>query len=297
MKTQDIDEKQLKNFVTAQDLALKAAHATQEKLEVGMNEKDAVALMHDFLKKAGVSQFFHLPFAWFGDRTRFKNFSTPLPFLRKRTWGDLSITKTLTGKLPHLGNEFMPSNKKLEMNMPVILDVAPTVEGAAADIGYSCYFGNNQTFENARQELKNLRQQMPQMIMDNANLKDFYLQVDNWIDAHGFDNCHKIYPLGVLGHKVGMLPLLNFPKVNIRGFHPQAFFFLLKEDFMSLLRPGSKGPYMAADVDFPFSNGLWAIEPHIGIGDMGLKFEEIMVYQDGQAFWLSDHFGSLKSID
>jgi hypothetical protein len=41
--------------------------------------------------------------------------------------------------------------------------------------------------------------------------------------------------------------------------------------------------------------GLWAIEPHIGGGNFGMKFEEILVVEGGQASWLSnDSIWSLK---
>ena len=61
--------------------------------------------------------WFHLPFAWFGDRTAFVNFRIPL--------------------------QFFPTDRRLEPGMPFILDMAPVYKGFTADIGYSGSLGLN----------------------------------------------------------------------------------------------------------------------------------------------------------
>jgi hypothetical protein len=39
----------------------------------------------------------------------------------------------------------------------------------------------------------------------------------------------------------------------------------------------------------PATPGLWAVEPHIGLRDVGVKFEEILVVAScGDAYWLDD---------
>jgi hypothetical protein len=39
----------------------------------------------------------------------------------------------------------------------------------------------------------------------------------------------------------------------------------------------------------PPTPGLWAVEPHLGCGDVGVKFEELLViHGDGTAAWLDD---------
>ena len=40
--------------------------------------------------------------------------------------------------------------------------------------------------------------------------------------------------------------------------------------------------------------GLWAIEPHIGWAGGGAKFEEILVVEQGRAYWLSDDVPHLQ---
>ena len=34
--------------------------------------------------------------------------------------------------------------------------------------------------------------------------------------------------------------------------------------------------------------GMWAIEPHLGFHGVGVKFEELLVVTDDDAYWLDD---------
>lgn len=74
-------------------------------------------MQREWLRERGVRDWFHLPFAWFGDRTAFAGFKVPL--------------------------QFFPTNRKLEPGMPFILDLAPVYKGFTADIGYSGCLGLN----------------------------------------------------------------------------------------------------------------------------------------------------------
>ena len=51
----------------------------------------------------------------------------------------------------------MPSTKKLEKGMPVILDVAPCIDGCAADIGFTTSLGENQEVKKAKKDLLKFR--------------------------------------------------------------------------------------------------------------------------------------------
>lgn len=46
-----------------------------------------------------------------------------------------------------------------------------------------------------------------------------------------------------------------------------------------------------ADTDYcaePATPGLWAVEPHFAYGGIGVKFEELLVVTDTDAYWLDD---------
>src|SRR5215467_1507430 len=103
---------ELDGFRRAQRLAYDAALEVAADLAPGVTEKEAAARLGAAIEARGVHRYFHHPFAWFGERTRFEGF--------RRISGD-----------------FFPSGKRLEAGMIGILDVAPIVDGFTADIGYT----------------------------------------------------------------------------------------------------------------------------------------------------------------
>jgi Xaa-Pro aminopeptidase len=259
-----------------QQLAYEGAIAVRKQLKVGMTEKEAAALLEKFFQDKGHHTFFHRPFAWFGDRTNFTNFKRPSAPKR----GQL---------LPHLGVEFLPTDRKLEEGMAVTLDVAPSVNGLACDIGYSFSFGDNADVTKARKSLLELREIIVTGAKNKLPIKEIYRLVERRIIEQGYRNCHDLYPLGVLGHKIGKLPLMKLPRISIMGFHPQAYAYLIKE----IVRGSA---LMTEDETRPMSPGLWAVEPHIGSEKFGVKFEEILVVTENDAFWLDDQLPHIQEI-
>ncbi len=260
-----------------QRLAYEAAVTTRKKLKVGMTEKEACHLMEEFFHEKNHKLFFHRPFAWFGDRSNFTNFKRPSP----PKAGQI---------LPHLGREFMPTNRKLEAGMAVTLDVAPAVNGLAVDIGYSFGIEENAEITQARKDLVLIRDEILNGAQNKLPIKEIYRQIERTIIKLGYRNCHDLYPLGVLGHKIGKLPLLKLPRISLMGFHPQAYLYLLKE-----ISRGSA--LMTEDEIRPMSAGLWAIEPHIGTKEFGVKFEEIMVItESGDAYWLDNELPHVTDL-
>lgn len=259
-----------------QKLAYESVVHVRGQLREGMTEKEAAALIEDFFQSRGHQLFFHRPFAWFGDRTGFKGFERPqLP--------------TFKNPLPHLGQHFMPTDRRLEQGMAVTLDVAPAVDGFAVDIGYSFSFGENAAVLRARQDLKAFRDIILRAAQARVPIAEIYRRVEDHLLQQSYTNCHGLYPLGVLGHRVGQLPLLGVPKISVMGFHPQAYAYLLKEKLF--------GPaIMTADEQRPLSTGLWAIEPHLGRDEFGVKFEEILVVSPEKVYWLDDQLPHMTEV-
>src|SRR5262245_59068655 len=104
-------DEDLERFRSVQRLAYAAAEEVAGHLRPGMTERQAAKLLRTWLVDHGTDDWFHLPFAWFGDRTAFRNFKAPI--------------------------QFFPSGRRLEEGMAYILDAAPVVQGATADIGFS----------------------------------------------------------------------------------------------------------------------------------------------------------------
>ena len=276
---------ELFEYKELQRLAYDAVIWTESKLLEGMTEKEAAKLIEQYLKNRGVKQFFHLPFAWFGDRSAFHNFSMPLDPRKK--FSKFKMTKH--APIPHLGLEFLPSERKLEKGMSVILDVAPAMNDKAVDIGYSFSFGENDQVLQAKKDLEPFRNLILEMANKKSSLKEIYQACDQLIEREGYQNCHQKYPLGVLGHKIGKLPGGFLPKINILGFQPQSYLYLFNHLKKSFKNDKDNTPFMMENSNAPLEPGLWAIEPHISKGEIGAKFEEIMVVTDDKAYWLDDN--------
>jgi Xaa-Pro aminopeptidase len=278
-----------RNLKFVQELALDCAREIFLDLRIGMTEKEAANLMEEWLKNKGVKKYFHRPFAWFGERTLFSDFSRPLPLLQKKTWGDFKLP-SLKSPLPHFGLEFLPTKKKLETNMPVILDVAPVHNDFFADIGYAAFFGENQLHKEMMNFLEELKDEIPNIVKSKKIIGEIYDEVDKLLIKQSYNNCHQLYPLGVLGHKVGLFPNLKgikIPRINLLGFEPEAFAFLLKQNPTAPVKYNQETPFLAEGIKEKISDGFWAIEPHIGKDDIGVKFEEILVVDGEKVQWLS----------
>lgn len=279
-------------FKKVQRIAYDAAEYTRQHLEEGMTEKEACKIMRDYLEKRDIRQFFHLPFAWFGKRAAFENFSIPLN-IKTHQFTKIHLP-SLSEPLPHFGREFMPSNTKLEKGMSVILDVAPTIDGHTADIGLAFSFGENEKVDKARQDLLLFRDLILKGAKSQKLMSEIYHDCDLLMQKLGYSNCHSLYPLGVLGHQVGRLPFLKMPKISFLGFHAQAYAFLLQKRLGKIRGTNSNAGVWTHDSKVKLSPGIWAVEPHIAVNGIGVKFEELLVVTENDAYWLDDDLPHLK---
>lgn len=258
-----MDPQELEKFRISQKTAYRAVMETIPYLSEGMTEIEAARILDENLKQKGINNFFHTAFAWFGERTAFRGMSHPF--------------------------QFLPTDKKLEKGMAVILDVAPAPEGYASDIGFSFSFGENSLVERGKKDLQMFRELILDGVRGEKPISWIYRDVDILIQELGYYNCHQKYPLSVLGHKVGKMGT-DF-SFNFFGFSLQTYLYLLGEslDGMNPFEYHYKShPYWNRNSKFISPPGLYAVEPHIGIENVGVKFEEILVITDYDAFWLDD---------
>ena len=270
----------LERFKSVQQLAYKAVVHVRGILKEGMSEKEAASLIDEYLKVHGVDGFFHYGFAWFGDRTSFTGFQRPL--LLPGEWIEQFSP-------PHFGLEFLPTNRKLQKGMSVILDVAPVLDSYSADIGYAFAFGENSEVDRALVDLEVFRSEILKMVLEEKTIAEIYKKTDSMITEMGYKNCHAVYPMGVLAHKVGKIPFTWLPPTKIMGFQLQTFAYLFKQLADETLNGViNKSPFWSKKTDSKPDFGLWAVEPHIGKGVIGGKWEEILVVTDSTAYWLDD---------
>lgn len=257
-----VDRAELAGFRELQQLAYEAAQSVGEGLEPGVTERQAAGRIREYLVDRGVQDWFHTPFAWFGDRTAFRGFRVPL--------------------------QFFPTDRRLEGGMPFILDCAPVRDGYVADIGYSGCLGENPIFDKLMADLGEYRRLIAQQVRAGERLRDIYLAVDALIARQGYDNRHRVYPGRVIAHRVGKVRS-RLPRMLVGGFGIRSLQTLFGD--LIVARMHHRSPLWAdgAISDHPATPGMWAVEPHIGFRGVGVKFEEILVVtEDRDAFWLDD---------
>ncbi|MFJ6100355.1 M24 family metallopeptidase [Streptomyces sp. NPDC092359] len=257
---------ELRGFREVQRLSYECAEAVAAQLRPGVTEREAARMQREWLYARGVRDWFHRPFAWFGDRTAFVDFKVPL--------------------------QFFPTNRPLEAGMPFILDMAPVYRGHTADIGYSGCLGLNPLHDRLLADLRDHRELILREVRERRTLREIYQDVDRLMVRQGYANRHRAYPFGVIAHKIDRVRERRWSP-TVFGFGAQALKGLAG-DALHGHRDGWSplwSPYKFSD--HPPQPGLWAVEPHLGFRGTGAKFEEILVVTDSgdleqSAFWLDD---------
>jgi Xaa-Pro aminopeptidase len=250
----------LERFKEVQQLAYRCAEETAAELQPGTTEKEAVARMRRWLEGNGVDDWFHLPFAWFGDRTAFRRFRQPL--------------------------QFFPTDRALEEGMPFILDCAPVRDGYTADIGYAGSLGPNPALDRVLGDLAAHRQLIVEQVRQRHTLREVYAAVDALAAQQGFENRHRAYPFRVIAHQVARLKPGRSPIVG--RFGSKSLRWLARTTAVGLRQGWSPLWNNSRFSDHPPRPGLWAVEPHLGLRGVGAKFEELLVVTDDDAYWLDD---------
>lgn len=255
------DAAELERFREMQRLAYECAEEVAAGLTPGVTERETTRRMRRWLLERGVDDWLHTPFAWFGDRTAFRGFVSP--------------------------HQFLPSGKRLEAGMPYILDMAPIRHGFSSDIGYGGVLGENRVWEQVNSDLAAYRPLILELVRERRTFADIYAEVDALIARQGYENRHSKYPGRVIGHQVGV----------IRGLLPKRVGYPFGVRFLQTIgrelvkgRMEGRSPLWngAKQSAHPPTPGLWAVEPHIGFRGVGVKFEELLVVTEDDAYWLDD---------
>jgi Xaa-Pro aminopeptidase len=244
----------LEGFLKAQRLAQKCAKEVAAFIVEGWTEKQATEMMTTWLRDHGVKNFFHFPYAWFGERSRFD------------------------GIRIHNYFEFMATDRVILPSEVYILDVAPIVDGYIADIGYTGCLGDNAAYDKAKEFLEQLKQDIVLLFKSNLLGGEIWEKLDKQITKSGYDNIHSMYPFSVLGHRVYKVSEKQLP-LRLANFGWQSYLAILSRGIFGQLLNGN----FEGDL-----TGLWAIEPHIGTKEFGAKFEELLVVTPTEVRWLEN---------
>jgi len=258
-----------------QRLAYDCAEEVAAGLEPGITEVDAASRLGDLLRAHGVEAFFHTPFAWFGDRAGFCGFRSP------------GLRRPLDNI--RFARQFFPTDRALEPGMAGILDVAPIRDGLCADIGYSFALGDNPALDQVMADLRIIRDLVLEHVRAEETMSEIYRQVDDALGEMGYQSAHALYPSHVLGHKIGRIPLPRLGARVLAGFDVRTFLYLGRQIAGSVVGHGHVPLWNGSRAaDRRPDPGLWAIEPHVRAGELGAKWEEILVITDSDAYWLDD---------
>ncbi|MEK1942302.1 MAG: M24 family metallopeptidase [Pseudomonas sp.] len=244
-------------YLKAQRLAYAAVQHVGKLLHVGMTEQQAAELLEAYLREHGTERYLHRAFAWFGEHSRFDGY---------QDYAD-----------------YHPSSRALRAEDVAILDVSPVVDGYIGDVGYALSLTPNPELDRAKDFLLQLRDDIPKMFASEMTAAAIWAEIDQRIQAAGFDNVHAKYPHCVLGHRVFRVK----PK---QGKHlrvgTRSFGWFSLETNLTFLKLGLSAALTPEHIGNKL--GLWAIEPHIGFAGGGCKFEEVLVVEPHGVYWLDN---------
>jgi hypothetical protein len=232
-------------------------------LKEGATEREVAHQLVLKYREAGASDFFHLPVALFGGRTA-------LP-------GDFTI------------RDFFPRKVALRDADSVILDASPIFDGFMVDTSYSFCCGENAAHRRMMKSLSQYRQSVLRAVNAGERFAAIAAAVEASMRAGGYEPVHAKHPGKVLGHRAVKRARLPFTW-RIKGFDglSLSWFILTSRAAEAGLRREDPLWNAGATSDHPPHDGLWLVEPHAGAGDVGAKWEEILVIENGRARWLDD---------
>lgn len=271
----------LDRFRRVQRLAYDIALRVESQLQVGITEIEACTLVAAAQTEYEVIQVFHDPYVLFDGRTAL---------------GAGAHEEAETAIAPECpSNELAPTEQVLRDGDPAIIDVAPVAQGVSSDIAYSCVLGTNRAFKELDAGLARIRSFLRDGIASRASMLMLYHQLDELVAARGWESIHHRQADRALGHLVFPLEHETDRPSPLPGWGAVAAETMLAAG-IDALDHGTCYPLWndSSFTDYPATPGLWAIEPHIGLDGVGVKFEELLVVTDDDAYWLDDDLPHVK---
>lgn len=255
---------QLERFRAGQRASYAVLEAVAAGLAPGITEREATLRMTRAYRGLGVTSYFHLPVALFGART------------------------ALPGRW-RLRN-FWPTRNRLKEGDAIILDASPIIDGYLVDTSVSARLGDNDDHHRMMMDLAPFRELIVARAREGASFRAIAIETDERIRATGYENRHQAHLEGVLGHRAVRIRRPRLSWTYNKGFDVQAlgWFALHTVAARKGLWRFSPNWNAHATSDHPPWDGLWAVEPHLGRGEVGAKWEELLVIQDGTVSWLDD---------
>ncbi len=261
---------QLEHFRRWQAVSYDVLGEVASRVEPGVTERDATRWAMKAYRREGADRFFHLPVALFGERT-----ALPEPWSTESFW---------------------PTDRVLEPGDPIVLDASPIFDGYVVDTSISFNSTPSAVHESAMADDLVYRGTILDAVRAGATFREIALDVDADLTGRGDRNCHGLHPEAVLGHRaVRIIDPGAAPPADPSGFDATVLGWFI-EGIVAAQAHGAPSPTWN---DRPTSDhrpvpGLWAVEPHLARGDVGVKWEELLVVEDDDAYWLDDDVPHLR---
>ncbi len=267
MKWSGFSDEEIERFRHFQTLSFEIQQSIASTLRTGVTERDIAKAMMKAYRAEGVGSYFHLPVVLFGERT-----TLPDPWSTGHFW---------------------PKDRPLEPGDSVILDASPIFDGLLVDTSTTvCHLPSGSSFQQAAKDDLGYRTSIIEAVRASATFQEIAIEVDQQFAASGYRNCHRLHPGEVLGHRVG--DVSGSESADDMGFATEVvdwFFTQLASPATDSDSVQTPAPTWSANPgsDHPPADGLWAVEPHLGKGSVGVKWEEVLVIQGSDVFWLQDN--------
>ena len=255
---------ELAAFAAYQRQAFTVLEQIGASLQPGETERAVSRRIHRALRDAGAENYFHVPVALFGDRTAYP--------------GDFGALGAL------------PTDRALQPGDAVILDAAPIFDGYTVDTSYSMRFGGGGVPAALDEALADLRSLILDRVRQGHTMRAIARDVDADIQRRGLQNCHRKHIGAVLGHRVTREKRAFLRGRKVWGLAPRQVGWFFVNSYRSMRGKPELSPNWnhTRQSDCAPPDGLWAIEPHVAQDGFGAKFEDILVVQDGAAYYLDD---------
>jgi Xaa-Pro aminopeptidase len=257
-------DRQLDEFRRWQRISYAVLGEVVSRLAPGTTEKEATRWAMKAYRREGADRFFHLPVALFGERS-----ALPEPWTVESFW---------------------PTDRALAPGEAFVFDASPVFSGYLVDTSVSGCLGPNAAHSAAMADDLGFRADILQAVRAGATFLQIARTVDAAMRHRGDRNCHRLHPEAVLGHRVVRFPSPgDAPPPDDSGFDTTVLSWFVR----GIAAAGERHTPSPTWSDQAISNhrpapGLWAVEPHLGRGAIGVKWEEILVIEDHDAYWLDD---------
>lgn len=269
----EANKQYLDSLKQLQRSAYKALTNVEAVLQEGMTEKDVAGLLVDQLAALHIKRYRYRPVVLFDARSMFMELEVPF--------------------------YYGATNKKLERDVPVVMDIAPSSGNRWVSTAYSCWYGSESLIHKAiRTKLKISRVHILQWVREGKSFYDIAQDLEPFFEEERVKTCHSQYPSGYLAKKLvsfnsGVDGKLTLP--SLCGSENKSLYGSLvdwvKQSTSSLMQNDSAN-YRARP-----SPGVWIVEPHAGYAGIGVKWKELLVITEHDAYWLDQDVPHWSLVD